>query len=135
MMKTVFVSIITTFLIVVAVGVLTAPSEEPQEVLKVYDQLAWLSKSLDQMVGELRELDELLAKNWTAVRFEDRVRLQREVNDLAQEYAEAAGNYNRSMNETGYRFADPARLPVGATFGPLPERHEPFILLKSGPRA
>ena len=105
------------------VGVWPSPPEEPQEVLKAYNRLVWLSSELDNMASELRELDELLARNWMAARLEDRLRLQREVNSLGRKYAETAGEYNRSMRETGY------------LFGSLPRRHEPFILLKSGPRA
>ena len=125
---------IVTFMIGITVGVRTT-TEDSQEVLKAYNRLAWFSKSLDKMAGEIRELDELLAKNWTVVRLEDRMRLQQEVTGLSREYADTAGAYNRLMSEIGYRFADPAKLPAGATFGPLPRRHEPFILLKSGPHA
>ena len=120
------------------VGVWPSPPEEPQEVLKAYNRLARLSKSLDKMALELSELDWLLARTWeagTSVELKGRMWLQREVNDLGREYAEAAGNYNWSMRETSYRFADPAKLPAEAKFGSLPRRHEPFILLKSGPRA
>jgi len=117
------------------IGVWPSPPEEPQEILGAYNRLVWLSSELDKMALELRELDELLARNWMAARLEDRLRLQREVNSLGRKYAETAGNYNRSMSEIKYRFADPAKLPTEATFGPLPRRHEPFILLKSGPRA
>ncbi|KKW02508.1 MAG: hypothetical protein UY36_C0007G0007 [Parcubacteria group bacterium GW2011_GWA1_49_11] len=126
---------IVTLMIGVTVSVLLAPAPEEsrEEVLKVYVRLVWLSKSLDKMGGEVRELDELLTRNW--VRLETRMWLQEEVNELGREYAETAGEYNRSMRETGYRFADPAKLPAEAKFGPLPRRHEPFILLKSGPRA
>ena len=120
---------------ITVVGVWPTPPEEPQEALKAYDRLACLSKSLDKMALELRELDEILTKNWTAVRLETRMMLQGELNDLSREYEETAGNYNWSMRKTSYRFTDPAKLPVGAKFGPLPRRHEPFILIKSGPRA
>ena len=148
MIKTVFISrrlecgaalaIAMSVMLMVSVAVSVwpaSPPEEPQEVLKAYNRLVWLSSELDNMASELRELDELLARNWTVARLEDRLRLQREVNSLGRKYAETAGNYNRSMSEIKYRFADPAKLPTEATFGPLPRRREPFILLKSGPRA
>ena len=118
------VMIVASVIVMTAVGVRIASApEELQEVLKAYNRLVWLSSELDNMASELRELDELLARNWTAARLEDRLRLQREVNSLGRKYAETAGEYNRSMRETGY------------LFGSLPRRHEPFILLKSGPRA
>ncbi|MDO8471478.1 MAG: hypothetical protein Q7S49_02625 [bacterium] len=122
------------FMVVMTVVGRTAPPEEPQEVLRACNGLIWLSKSLDKMAGEVLDLDEILDRNWTA-RLDDRLRLQREVNDLSREYMDAAGNYNRSMKEVGFRCVDPAKLPAGATSGPLPRRHEPFVLLKNGPRA
>src|SRR3990167_2531850 len=86
------------------IGVWPSPPEEPQEILGAYNRLVWLSSELDKMALELRELDELLARNWMAARLEDRLRLQREVNSLGRKYAETAGEYNRSMRETGYLF-------------------------------
>lgn len=146
-MKTVFVSrrlergaalvlvVLATFMVGATIGAhLRTTPEEPQEISGLYIRLAWLSKSLDKMEVELLELDQILTKNW-AIRLENRMRLQQEVSDLSREYAEAAGNYNRSMRESGYRFADPAKLPLEAEFGPLPMRYEPFILLKGGLRA
>lgn len=125
---------IVTLMIGVVVWIRITTPEEPQEVLKVYNRLAWLSKSLVKMEGELLELDQILTENRMAVRLEDRMRFQREVSSLGRKYAETAGNYNRSMRESRYRFSDPAKLPPGAKFGLLPRRHEPFVLLKGGPR-
>ena len=129
-----FVVVTLSFLVSMAASVLTAPEEPPKVMLEAYNSLAWLSQSLDKMVVELREFDELLARNRTAIRLRDRMFLQRGVNDLSHEYAALAGYYNQSMRETGYRFANPAKLPVEAAFGTLPRRHEPFVPLKSGPR-
>lgn len=123
---------------VAVVQTMMSPPPEPKEVLAVYNRLVGQSQSLDKMAGDVRELDGILTRNWaigTAVRLEDRMRLQREVNELGREYAEVAGEYNFAMRQSGYRFADPAKLPLEAKFGPLPRRYEPFILLKSGPRA
>ncbi|MEK9171948.1 MAG: hypothetical protein AAB782_01790 [Patescibacteria group bacterium] len=112
-----------------------AASEEPREALAAYNRLAEQSRELDRMALELRELDWLLARNWMAARLENRLWLQGEVNVLSRKFASVASNYNWAMRESGYRFADPARLPPSAEFGPLPKRYEPFILLKGGQRA
>ena len=48
------------------IGVWPSPPEEPQEILGAYNRLVWLSSELDKMALELRELDELLARNWTS---------------------------------------------------------------------
>ena len=109
---------------VVAYGVKTAP-EDPKEVLKLYEDLYRLSVSIDGRAAELREFDDKLGENWFT---RNREELYNRLMELDREYQGVAGQYNTLMGEDGYRFADPARLPLGAKFGPLPKAHPVFIL-------
>lgn len=104
----------------------------PEEIFKLYVRLALISKSLQKSEGEIRKLGEIIRNNRT-MPIEDRLTYIEEFKDMQRGYFDAASEYNRIMQKTRHRFSDPAKIPVGAEFGPLPKELPLFVRL-SGPR-
>lgn len=108
-------------------------AETPEEILKLYVRLALISKSLQKSEEEVRKLDEIIRNNRTTMPIEEHLTHVEEFKDMQRGYFDAASEYNRTMKKTQHRFSDPANLPVGAVFGPLPREFPLFVRL-AGPR-
>ncbi len=126
--------VIVTFMAYIAIVRNQAAKASLAQELVVYEGLAEQAASIKTLGGQIEELDRFLGKNYDSLSPELRKYFFPILDGQKLEYAGKTMKYNREMRGLKYRFSDPANLPAGAKFGPLP-REFAYPVLDNGERA